>query len=89
MPTAIIHYSNPKAISLLKEMGNFMGFSIDANTDADKEQNNTVVESTGLINGIPYQKANPKADITKLLGIFDSSHYTKESLRNKAWKRRL
>ncbi|MFP5039807.1 hypothetical protein [Parasediminibacterium sp. JCM 36343] len=89
METAVIHYENAGAIKLLKEMGKFMGFTVE--TKHKKEEASSEVSRPAtitLINGIPYQAANLKADVTKLFNVFGEHNYTKQSLRDKAWKKR-
>jgi len=87
MPTAIIHYQNPDALRILQQIGSSMGFTIDMPNTLETWPKETNVKIE-FINGIPYQAANPKADITKIVGIFDGNNYTKQSLREKSWRKR-
>ena len=87
MPSAIIHYQNSNALKILQQLGSSMGFTVDASIESEiipQEAKGQI----DFINGIPYQAANPKADITKIVGIFDGSNYTKQFLRDKSWKKR-
>ena len=87
MPSAIIHYQNSNALRTLQQLGNSLGFTVDTSNESEI----LPLESKGqiaFINGIPYQEVNPKADITRILGIFDGNNYTKQSLRDKTWKKR-
>ena len=87
MPSAIIHYQNLNALRILQQIGSSMGFTIDM-PNASETVPQVTKGKIEFINGIPYQTANPKADITKIVGIFDGNNYTKQSLRNKSWKKR-
>ena len=88
MPSAIIHYQNSNALKILQQIGSSMGFTVDV-TNSSEIVSQEANEKIAFINGIPYQAANPKADVTKIVGIFDGNNYTKQSLRDKSWRKRL
>lgn len=82
--TAIIKYKNPDAIKILKDIGKFLDFTIEEGLNPGKNKNQGIV----FINGVACLPPDPKADFKKLKGEFTGLSYTKESLREKAWKKR-
>jgi hypothetical protein len=82
--TAIIKYKNPDAIKILKDIGKFLDFTIEQESQHEKNQDQGIV----FIDGVGYLPPDPKADFKKLKGEFTGLNYSKDSLRDKAWRKR-
>lgn len=82
--TAIIKYKNPDAIKILKDIGKFLDFTIEKESKPVKNQNQEIA----FINGVACLPPDPKADFKKLKGEFTGLNYSKDSLREKAWRKR-
>ncbi|HET7118519.1 MAG TPA: hypothetical protein VFI29_18635 [Hanamia sp.] len=82
--TAIIKYKNPDAIKILKDIGKFLDFTIEKGLKSGGNKNQRII----FINGVACLLPDPKADFRKLKGEFTGLNYTKESLREKGWKKR-
>ena len=82
--TAIIKYKNPDAIKILKDIGKFLDFTIEQESQQEKNQSQEIV----FIDGVACLPPNPKADFKRLKGEFTGLNYSKDSLREKAWRKR-
>lgn len=82
--TAIIKYKNPDAIKLLKDIGKFLDFTIEQESQQGKNQDPGII----FIDGVACLPPDPKADFKKLKGEFTGLNYSKDSLRDKAWRKR-
>lgn len=82
--TAIIKYKNPDAIKILKDIGKFLDFTIEKESKPDKIGKQEII----YINGVACLPPDPKADFKKLKGEFTGLNYSKDLLREKAWKKR-
>ncbi|MEO8944823.1 MAG: hypothetical protein ABI297_09500 [Ginsengibacter sp.] len=82
--TAIIKYKNPEALKILNDIGKYLDFTIEKETESTKKNKQDII----FVNGVPCLPPDPKADFRKLKGEFTGLNYTKDSLREKAWKKR-
>jgi len=82
--TAIIKYKNPDAIKILNDIGKFLDFTIEKTPDPKKIKKQKIE----FINGVACLPPDPKANFKKLKGEFTGFNYTKDILREKAWKKR-
>lgn len=82
--TAIIKYKNPDAIKVLKDIGKFLDFTIEQESPQDKNQS----QGIEFIDGVACLPPDPKADFKRLKGEFTGLNYSKDSLREKAWRKK-
>ncbi|MGZ3755206.1 MAG: hypothetical protein ACXVAY_19420 [Mucilaginibacter sp.] len=82
MKVVTIKYKSSKTLDALRDLGKYLGFTIDEHPSQNKEK-------ISFINGVPIIPGDDSIDITALHSIFTGKGLNATELRNKEWQRKL
>jgi len=81
MKEATIKYKSNKTLEALRELGKYLGFTVN-------EQSNSKKEKMSFINGVPVIPGDDTIDIADLHTIFTGKGLNAAELRNSGWQRK-
>jgi hypothetical protein len=81
MKEVTIQYKSNKTLDALRELGKYLGFTVNEQTIPKKEK-------MSFINGVPVIPGDNSIDLTDLHSIFTGKGLNAAELRNSGWQRR-
>ena len=81
MKVATIKYKSNRTLEALKELGKYLGFTVD-------EEKSPRKDNVTFINGVPVIPGDNSIDISELDSIFTGKGLDAQKLRRSEWQRK-